>query len=81
MGNNEIATVPLVALQAEQVKSERTTKRFIVALVIAFIMLVLSNAMWLYAWMQYDYTSEETSYSQDGDGVNNINNGTQGDVE
>jgi hypothetical protein len=39
-----------------------------------------SNALWLYAWCQYDYTSEKVTYSQDGEGLNNINTGTQGDV-
>lgn len=49
-------------------------------MLIAIILLFLSNLAWLYAWMQYDYVSEEISYMQDGEGLNNINTGSQGDV-
>lgn len=43
-----------------------------------------TNAKWLEAWQSYDYVSEESekvvTYSQDGEGVNNINTGNQGDI-
>ena len=77
-------TVPFIAYELMQVKHERTVKRLIFALVLAIIIIFASNAAWLYAWCQYDYTSEEVvheyTYTQDGRGVNNINTGTQGDV-
>ena len=59
---------------------ERTVKRLITLVIISLVLLFASNAFWLYAWLQYDYTSEEAVYEQDGNGVNNINTGTQGDV-
>lgn len=59
-------------------------RRTFIALIVSIILLFLSNAIWLYAWMQYDYVSEtETEsyvYTQDGNGYNNINTGRQGDV-
>jgi hypothetical protein len=57
-------------------RNERTNKRLIIALILAVILMFASNAIWLYAWCQYDYssTSEETIYQQDGQGTNIIGN-------
>ena len=60
---------------------ERTVRRQWIALIIAFCMLFANNAAWLYAWMQYDYTSEETIVdvnSDDGGNANYI--GNDGDI-
>lgn len=60
---------------------ERTVKRQWIALIIALCMLFASNAAWLYAWMQYDYTSEEVIVdvnSDDGGNANYI--GNDGDI-
>lgn len=72
--------VPFFVYETEVARNERTTKRLIIALIIAIILLFLSNAAWLYAWTRYDYESEEITYTQDGEGFNNINTGEQGDV-
>jgi hypothetical protein len=77
MENNQ---VPYIVYESAQVRSERHIKRLVIALVVSVILMFTSNALWLYAWCQYDYTSEEVTYSQDGEGLNNINTGTQGDV-
>ena len=60
---------------------ERTVKRQWIALIIALCMLFASNAAWLYCWMQYDYSSEETIVdvnSDDGGNANYI--GNDGDI-
>ena len=60
---------------------ERTVKRQWIALIIALCMLFASNVAWLYAWMQYDYTSEEVIVdvnSEDGGNANYI--GNDGDI-
>ena len=60
---------------------ERTVKRQWIALIIALCMLFASNAAWLYAWMQYDYTSKEVIVdvnSDDGGNANYI--GNEGDI-
>jgi hypothetical protein len=68
-------TVSYLAFESEMSRNERHTKRLTIALVISIILIFLSNALWLYAWMQYDYLSTEsttTTYTQDSNGINII---------
>jgi len=37
---------------------DRINRRTMIALILTIFMLFASNAAWLWAWMQYDYTSE-----------------------
>lgn len=78
--------IPFIVYESESAKSERTIKRLIIALIISIILIFASNAFWLYAWSQYDYSSEETvttveQDAKDGGNANfigkdgNINNG------
>lgn len=71
-GKNQ--SVPFVVHESAMARNERAVKRLIVALVIAIALIFASNAIWLYAWLQYDYSSEETvtEYKQDGEGLNII---------
>ena len=62
--------IPYIAHEAEQARSERHIKRLIVALVVAVILMFASNAMWLWAWLQYDYDSY-TVEMDSGDGIAN----------
>lgn len=84
--NNGMVNIPYVVYEGTQARNERTTKRLIGIITLLIVLLFGSNGLWLYAWMQYDYssTSETTQttqdYWQDGNGYNNINTGTQGDV-
>jgi hypothetical protein len=62
-------------LESEMARNERHVKRLIIALVISIILIFASNALWLYAWLQYDYSSSEsntTTYTQDSNGINII---------
>lgn len=85
--NSENKAVPYIVYESESARHERTVKRFIIALIVAFALLFASNVAWLYAWMQYDYSSEEIVVdAQDGtanyighDG--DINNGTNNGQE
>lgn len=52
--------VPYIVYEASQARNERAIKRLVVALIVAICMIFASNAFWLAAWMQYDYTGEET---------------------
>lgn len=74
------ATIPYIAHEGALARMERTTSRLFKVIVVLIIALFLSNALWMYAWMQYDYTSNDVTYAQDGEGYNNINAGIQGDV-
>jgi hypothetical protein len=69
-------SVPFVVHESAQARNERTVKRLVIALIVAIALIFASNAAWLYAWMQYDYTGEETvtEYTQDGEGLNIIGN-------
>jgi len=68
----ENQNVPYIVFEGEQARHERTVRRLVAIVIIAIALLFASNALWLYAWMQYDYTSTETTYQQDGYGVNII---------
>lgn len=55
----EERNVPYIAYEATQARYERTVKRLIVVLIITTVLLFASNVVWLYCWMQYDYTSSQ----------------------
>lgn len=66
--------VPYIVHEGAMARGERRERRLVLALILAVVMMFVSNAIWLWAWMQYDYCSEETTYTyqQDGEGVNII---------
>ena len=70
--------------EADMARNERTIKRLIIALIIAFVLIFGTNAIWLYAWMQYDYVSTEdnsTDVQLYADGDSNANYiGENGDI-
>ena len=57
----EEKNIPYLVHEAEQAKSERTIKRLILALLVSVILIFACNAMWLYAWMQFEYVGEEVT--------------------
>lgn len=48
------------ALELICTRMDKINKRTIIALILTIFMLFASNAAWLWAWMQYDYSSETT---------------------
>lgn len=62
-------SVPFIVYEGEQARNERNLKRLVTALIIAIVLIFVSNAVWLYAWMQYDYLYENTTYSYEQDGL------------
>ena len=66
---NEILTIPYAAHQSAAARQERQIRRMWIALIVAVALIFASNALWLYAWMQYDYESYEIS----ADGDSNAN--------
>ena len=77
---SEYKDIPYIVFEGAMSQNERHIKRLVIALLISVILIFVSNAFWLYAWCQYDYSDNATVYTQDGLGFNNINTGTQGDV-
>ena len=69
--------VPYIVHETTVARQERHIKRLWIALVVAIGMIFLTNAIWLWAWTSYDYSSEEITYTQDGQGTNIIGDSNQ----
>lgn len=72
-------SVPYIVHESSMARMERQVKRGWIALIVAVCLLFASNAAWLYVWMQYDYSSEEIVYQQDGEGTNIIGDSNEVD--
>lgn len=62
--------VPRATHESDMDRADRANKRLFAALIVAIALFFASNALWLWAWMSYDYTGEETVVTQDGEGLN-----------
>lgn len=82
MSDDGKATVPYIVYEGEQARNERTFKRLIIALIISILLIFASNVIWIYAWMSYDYSSEEVTHTIDVDAKDGIANyiGNNGDI-
>ena len=78
--------VPYIVHESSMARMERQIKRLWIALIFSIVFIFASGAIFVYAWMQYDYESYEITsdgYSnanyigQDG----NIYNGSIGESE
>jgi multisubunit Na+/H+ antiporter MnhB subunit len=65
--------VPYIVYEGAEARAERHIKRLIIALITAIVLMFLSNALWLYEWSQYDYSSYEVS-TDEGGNANYIGN-------
>ena len=68
--------VPYVVHEATVARQERQIKRMWIAVIVLAVALFLTNMAWIGCESQY----ETFSYEQDGDGINNVNLGEQGDL-
>lgn len=73
---NANVNVPYVVHEATVARQERHIKRMWIALIVAVAMLFASNI----GWLIYESQFVTVSYEQDGDGLNNVNVGEQGDI-
>ena len=69
---NAPENVPYSVHELSMASMERQIKRLWIAVIVAVCLLFASSAIFAYAWLQYDYSSEETIYQQDGEGTNII---------
>ena len=76
---NTPENVPYIVHETAMARNERNVKRMIIAIVTAIVLLFASNALWLFAWCQYDYSSEEIVAVDGKDGVANYI-GNDGDI-
>ena len=70
----EQMTVPYIVHESAMARNERHIKRLVIALIVAVVMIAVTNIAWLWVWNSYGYVGDttETTYSQDGEGVNII---------
>ena len=69
MENNDNVVMSRIAFERMQAKDERNDKWRNIIIILLIILLVATNAMWLWAWNQYDYIDDYTSVEAD-DGSN-----------
>ena len=77
MENNDNIIMSRIAFERMQAKDERNDLWRNITIIVLIVLLVVTNAMWLVAWNQYDYVEDYISAEQDGSGVNIIG---QGDI-
>jgi len=75
----DMIVVPYIVHEGEMTRMERNNKRMFILLIIAIILLFASNAFWIKAWTDYDYSSNSIALSTDGGGNANYIGGN-GDV-
>lgn len=68
--------VPYIVFESEMARMERVIKR----LWITILALIAIIAVGVTAFFWYESQFETISYQQDGEGLNNINTGSQGDI-
>ena len=69
-------SVPYIVHETAMARNERTVKRLVVALIIAIVLAFATNV----GWLIYESQFETITYEQDGEGINNVNYGEQGDL-
>ena len=74
-------SVPYIVYESSMARMERQVRRGWAAVLVAGLLFFASNALWLAAWMSYDYSSEEIIVEQDAkDGGNANYIGSDGDI-
>ena len=73
---NAPESVPYIVHESSMARMERQIKRLWIALLVAVCLLFASNA----GWLIYESHFETFYYEQDGEGINNVNLGEQGDL-
>ena len=77
MDDYEQRTVPYIVYESTTARFERTVKRLIIAVVVAILLLAATNALWLYEWCQYDYSTVDIN-TEDGGNSNYLRAGANG---
>ena len=86
MNENDVMMMPYIAHESTVARLERMNKRLLIILAILIVLFFASNCVWLYAWMQYDYSSDATTTTETStvtiDGKDGVANyiGNNGDI-
>lgn len=81
MENNDNIVMSRIAFERMQSKDERNDRWRNIIIILLIVLLVATNAMWLWAWNQYDYVDEYSEIEMDtGEGGDNNYIGNNGDI-
>lgn len=81
MENNDNIIMSRIAFERMQSKDEKNDHWRNVIILTLIILLVVTNAMWLVAWNQYDYVDEDYSVDKNTGGGGDANYiGNDGDI-
>lgn len=75
---NEQMTVPYIVHESAMARNERHIRRLVIALIVAIVMIAVTNVAWLILWNSYEYVGE-SSVSVEGEGTANYI-GNDGDI-
>ena len=76
MDNENNIIMSRYAFERMQAKDEKNDLWRNIIIITLIILLVVTNAMWLIAWNQYDYVDDyEIEAQQDGEGINIVGAG------
>lgn len=77
---SNVSPVPYIVHEGTMARMERTVRRLWLSVIISVVLLFASNALWLWAWMQFDYVNTESNVDVNAeDGVANYI-GNDGDI-
>lgn len=51
-------SIPFIVWEGERARDERRHRRDFIIIVILIVSLLVSNALWIYEWSQYEYSDE-----------------------
>lgn len=79
MSDDKTAMIPYFAHEGEMARAERTNKRLWILCIILIILLVATNAIWIYYENQFEDVVETTQevVQENSDGVNNFVGGDE----
>lgn len=73
---NEVSTIPFVLYDSE-IRTRNSLLKWLFGIIIALILVL---ALSIYLFVSFISAYDFVGYEQDGEGINNINSGYQGDV-
>ena len=71
---NDNIIMSRIAFERMQSKDERNDRWRNIIIIILIALLAITNGMWLYAWNQYDYVSEDITVDGEEGNANYIGN-------
>ena len=78
---NDNIIMSRIAFERMQAKDEKNDRWRNITIIVLIVLLVITNAMWLWAWNQYDYVDEYSEIEMDtGEGGDNNYIGNNGDI-